>query len=102
MNRYSAIEGFRGWLAWMVVLAHVTEVVDAQGVWHIFGELGHPAVLMFVIVSGFVITHLVIEKPEPYPSFVLRRFMRLFPLFSVTCFVGYFTSQMYASSLAKL
>src|SRR3569832_251177 len=102
MKKISAIEGFRGWLAWMVVLAHVVEVVDAQGVWHILGEMGHPAVIMFVIVSGFVITHRVIERPEPYPIYVLRRFMRIFPLFSVTCFIGYFTSQMYARSLTQL
>ena len=102
MKKISAIEGFRGWLAWMVVLAHVVEVVDAQGVWRILGEIGHPAVIMFVIVSGYVITHRVIERPEPYPIYVLRRFMRIFPLFFVTCFIGYFTSQIYASSLTRL
>jgi peptidoglycan/LPS O-acetylase OafA/YrhL len=102
MKKFSAVEGLRGWLAWMVVLAHLTEVVDAKGSWRLFAGVGHPAVLMFVIVSGFVITHLVIEKPEPYLLYVFRRYMRLFPLFAVTCFAGYFTSQMYASSLTRL
>src|SRR3569832_2354324 len=100
MKKISAIEGFRGWLAWMVVLAHVVEVVDAQGVWHILGEMGHPAVIMFVIVSEFVITHRVIERPEPYPIYVLRRFMRIFLLFSVSCFFGFFFLLLFVWSLS--
>lgn len=64
MKKFRAIEGLRGWLAWAVVLAHLaycsgfnTGVLPAQ-----FRSLGPPAVLVFLIVSGFVITHLSLKN----------------------------------------
>ena len=46
--------------------------------------------MIFIIISGFVITHLIIEKHETYGVYIFRRFMRIFPLFAVTCVIGYF------------
>lgn len=46
--------------------------------------------ITFIIISGFVITHLLVERPEPYRYYLLWRFMRIFPLFAVTCVAGYF------------
>ena len=46
--------------------------------------------LVFVIISGFVITHVIVERPEPYLGYLTRRFMRIFPLFAITSVVGYF------------
>lgn len=37
-------------------------------------------VFVFMIISGFVITHLITEKREPYLPYLTRRFMRLAPL----------------------
>lgn len=103
MKKFSAIEGLRGWLAWTVVAAHLSYVsgiyMNRPGV--IFGRLGLPAVLMFVIVSGFVITHLIVERPEPYRSYLIRRFMRIFPLFAITCAVGIFTFKLQAATLTQ-
>lgn len=39
------------------------------------------AVAVFIIVSGFVITHLLITKQEPYGPYLARRAMRLAPLY---------------------
>jgi peptidoglycan/LPS O-acetylase OafA/YrhL len=102
MKKFSAIEGLRGWLAWTVVLDHLVEVTNSKGVGHGFIMAGHYAVLIFIIISGFVITHLVSEKPEPYRLYILRRFMRIFPLFAVTCVLGYFTSDILAHALTKV
>jgi peptidoglycan/LPS O-acetylase OafA/YrhL len=89
--RFPAIEGLRGWLAWAVVLDHLAYWSDRWGrLGTVLRELGHPAVLGFICVSGFVICHLILTKPEPYSIYITRRFFRLFPLFAVTCIVGYF------------
>ena len=40
---------------------------------------GHAAVVVFMIVSGFVITSLLMVKSERYPRYITRRFFRLYP-----------------------
>ena len=62
--------------------------------------VGLPSVLIFIIVSGFVITHTILAKQERYLPYLVRRFARIFPLFAVTCFVGFFTSELLASALS--
>lgn len=101
MKRFQAIEGLRGVLAWAVVFSHLVYFADIYT--HGFGgriaHIGRPSVLIFIIVSGFVITHVLIERPEPYGSYLARRFMRIFPLFAVTSVIGYFTSDLQVSTL---
>src|ERR1700754_946146 len=101
MKRFQAIEGLRGVLAWAVVFSHLVYFADTYT--HGFGgriaHIGRPSVLIFIIVSGFVITHVLIERPEPYGSYLARRFMRIFPLFAVTSVIGYFTSDLQVSTL---
>lgn len=45
---------------------------------------GDWAVKLFMIVSGFVITHLLLCKKEEYGPYITRRFFRLMPLFLAT------------------
>lgn len=91
MKKFAALEGLRGWLAWAVVADHLAYWSDTWGVLgHILRNTGTPAVMVFIIISGFVITHLVSEGREPYRVYITRRFFRLFPLFAVMCIVGYF------------
>jgi peptidoglycan/LPS O-acetylase OafA/YrhL len=102
MKKFDAIEGLRGWLAWAVVFSHLAYFSDAKGIIGLYlRELGLPAVLLFLIISGFVITHLIIERPEPYSAYLVRRFMRLFPLFAVTCVLGYFANDLQANLYAS-
>lgn len=103
MKRFEAIEGLRGWLAWAVVLSHLTYVsgFNLPGLSQFFRMIGLPAVLIFIVISGFVITHLIVEKQDPYPSYLVQRFARIFPLFVVTCFVGFFTNDLLATALAS-
>ncbi|RTE91992.1 acyltransferase [Bradyrhizobium sp. LVM 105] len=102
LKKFRAIEGLRGWLAWTVVLAHLAYCsgFSSGALGSHVRSLGPPAVLVFLIVSGFVITHVVIEKAEPYPVYIIQRFARLFPLFAATCFFGFFTNDLLAISLA--
>jgi peptidoglycan/LPS O-acetylase OafA/YrhL len=89
--RFAAIEGLRAWLAWAVVASHVILFSGLDG-WHPLGWFiflgGHWAVVVFVMISGFVITHLLIEKAEPYGAYIIRRFMRLFPAFVLATVAG--------------
>jgi peptidoglycan/LPS O-acetylase OafA/YrhL len=39
------------------------------------------AVDVFVILSGFAIATLVDQKHEPYPQYIARRFLRIFPVY---------------------
>jgi len=50
---------------------------------------GHDAVILFMIVSGFVITNLLIVKQESYSRYIVRRFFRLYPAFVLACVAGY-------------
>lgn len=104
MKRFQAIEGLRGVLAWAVVFSHLVYFADIYR--HGFGgriaHLGRPAVLIFIIVSGFVITHVILERPEPYFSYLTRRFMRIFPLFAVTSVIGYFASDLEIFTLLRV
>lgn len=50
---------------------------------------GHAAVVVFMIVSGFVITNLLLGKQESYPRYIVRRFFRLYPAYVVCCIAGY-------------
>lgn len=100
MKRFSAIEGLRGWLAWIVVVSHLAQASDVyvHGLGPAALRAGQIAVLVFVIISGFVITHLVTERPEPYGRYLLRRFMRIFPAFAVTSIIGFYAIDLYAAT----
>jgi peptidoglycan/LPS O-acetylase OafA/YrhL len=104
MKKFHAIEGLRGWLAWTVVLAHLaySSGIYIGGIGQALGRCAYLAVLIFVIVSGFVITHLVVERPEPYGVYLVRRFMRIFPIFAVTCVLGYFAYDLEADTLFRV
>ena len=104
MKRFVAIEGLRAWLAWTVVISHVARITNiyAYGVGRELSKAGDKAVLIFIVISGFVITHLLLSKQEPYAIYITRRFFRTFPLFAVTCFVGYFAAKLLAQAIVNL
>jgi peptidoglycan/LPS O-acetylase OafA/YrhL len=63
------------------VVTHVFWFADYRS--NILSRVGVYAVDGFIILSGFVITGLLLTKKEPYGIFIFRRFMRLFPAFAV-------------------
>ena len=79
---YSGLEGSRGILAWIVFLSHVVQQTSIgerlPGSWSMM-KSGDQAVSLFIIISGFVITHLVLSKAEPWPVYIVRRACRIFP-----------------------
>ena len=104
MKRFQALEGLRGVLAWAVVFSHLANFSDIykRGFGALVNILGTSSVLIFVIISGFVITHAILERPEPYRSYLTRRFMRIFPLFAITSVLGYFACDVQVFTLASV
>lgn len=89
---FTEIVGLRIYLALWVAIGHglqtagflepTNRVLD-------FFLSGHEAVALFMIISGFVITNLLMVKKESYPAYITRRFFRLFPAYVLACIAGY-------------
>ncbi|MET0382559.1 MAG: acyltransferase [Burkholderiaceae bacterium] len=94
MFRFRGLDGLRGWLAWMVVIDHITLFTGAQTSYGLgrLNDMGSGAVTVFIILSGFVITHLLIEKHEPYRLYIARRFLRIYPIYFLAFAAGVFTT----------
>jgi peptidoglycan/LPS O-acetylase OafA/YrhL len=86
MNSFKGIEGARAWLAWTVVISHIWVWGGLSAI--SLGRAGHYAVEVFIVISGFVITNLIIEKHEPYPIYIARRFLRIYPVYVVCLTLG--------------
>jgi peptidoglycan/LPS O-acetylase OafA/YrhL len=84
MRRFAELEGLRGLLALWVVTSHLLLLSAINPPWPLDRLLhGGTAVFVFMILSGFVITHLRLEKKEGYAPYLVRRFFRLFPVYVV-------------------
>lgn len=85
-----ALDGLRGFAALMVVLAHLPKVGLAASPPPLSGALG---VMLFFILSGFLMGHLYLWKPFDRPSairYMAARVARIFPLYYlvvIACFV---------------
>jgi peptidoglycan/LPS O-acetylase OafA/YrhL len=83
MGHIREFDGVRGLLALWVFIAHGIELGPFSS---IAGHLRPQyAVDVFIILSGFVIFHLL-SRGEDYATFITRRFFRLFPVFAL-CFL---------------
>lgn len=83
--KLASLESLRGLLALWVLVAHVAARVISEGSiarFHARAPL-EPLlpVYVFMILSGFVIFHLLERQRESYGAFLLRRFFRLAPLY---------------------
>jgi peptidoglycan/LPS O-acetylase OafA/YrhL len=101
--RFKGIEGLRGWLACIVASCHLVRITGLH--------LRHPllntliqaadlAVCVFIIISGFVITHLVLTKHERYFAYIIRRFFRIYPVYIVCLAFGIITMRLYIDAIA--
>jgi len=105
MQRFTILEGWRALLAWWVVISHTlalsgysrTDLVNQRNaantgsfdfagwieyLWTeiiVLARSGKIPVYVFVMMSGFVIVHLLSMKKEPYGIYIMRRFLRLWP-----------------------
>src|ERR1041385_7157077 len=83
MKHIREFDGLRGLLALWVFATHALEL----GPYSSLARFTHAnmAVDIFIILSGFVIFHLL-SNGEDYRTFITRRWFRLFPVFAI-CFL---------------
>lgn len=92
MRRFGGLEGLRAWLAWTVVFSHIMSFTGlgqmAPWLAKSLAQMADCSVMVFTILSGFVITHLILERGEPYPRYIARRFLRIYPVYAVALLAG--------------
>jgi peptidoglycan/LPS O-acetylase OafA/YrhL len=95
-GRMPALDGLRA-IAILLVLAHGFDVIQTtHGLGHAVDlalDLGWIGVQLFFVLSGFLITGILLdtrERPGYYKNFLARRVLRIFPLYYATLFVAFF------------
>ena len=104
--KFKSIEGLRGWMAWWVVIGHAVRLTGT-GEW-LPGPVAKVvlkpdiAVNVFIVVSGFVITHLLMNARESYSHYLWRRFLRLAPIYIFCLFLAIAVNDWYMQVFADL
>ncbi len=95
MQNFKCIESLRAYMAWWVVLSHGIALIGIydtdNSVFNLLMKLitwAPMPVNIFIVVSGFVITHLLLSKQENYSIYITRRFFRIFPIYIFCFFVA--------------
>ena len=95
-GRMPALDGLRA-IAILLVLAHGFDVIQTEhGLGHAVDlalDLGWIGVQLFFVLSGFLITGILLdtrERPGYYKNVLARRVLRIFPLYYGTLFVAFF------------
>jgi exopolysaccharide production protein ExoZ len=93
-SRLLPMEGMRGMSALLVFFVHFYAVFGSRSspalvdTFVFFGTIGHLGVDVFFALSGFIVYGILIKKPMGYFTFIWRRIVRLYPVFT-TIFVVY-------------
>lgn len=90
-------------MAWWVVFGHISNIIGlrkiSEGtVWEVairVIEGGEWPVAVFIILSGFVITHLILTKKQKYPVYIIERFFRIAPLYYFALFFAILVAGQY-------
>jgi len=104
-EHFKAIDGLRAYMAWWVVCQHL---LQASGIIKIYDypvlkllTMGGLAVMVFVIISGFVIAHLLLTSEENYGEYIVRRFFRIYPIYLVAILLALALREQYYTFIAS-
>lgn len=95
MNRIKSLDGIRAISILMVLLAHgafsLPEYITRTFIYDIFSN-GHTGVMIFFVISGYLITKLLLLERKKtgevnIRDFYIRRFFRIFPVFYIYIFI---------------
>jgi peptidoglycan/LPS O-acetylase OafA/YrhL len=91
MNRLHQIDALRGMAAILVIVSHASEGLASfatqYGHSNLLAQLaqradiGRIGVIIFFIISGFVVAHTLAGRDASLEKFAVRRFFRLYPLY---------------------
>lgn len=97
LNYYKNLDGVRAIAALMVMLFHFfreiepdTKMVQILSTVSVFGQTG---VTLFFVLSGFLITRILLQTKETegyFKNFYVRRTLRIFPLYYLFLVLWYF------------
>ncbi|MBC8112643.1 MAG: acyltransferase, partial [Verrucomicrobia bacterium] len=98
-NYLPNLQGVRASAAIVVVISHI-ELHKGEKLAHlippsIYLGIGQLGVTIFFVLSGFLLTYLLLSEKEKkgivkLQDFYIRRILRIFPLFYLVLFLGYF------------
>lgn len=102
MKNSVAIESLRAWMAWWVVFGHAAHLSGASQflnayLYKILNSAG-TAVDVFIVVSGFVITNLLLIKKEKYTRYITRRAFRIYPIYIFSIAISILTIEFYSAA----
>jgi len=87
-----ALDGVRGWAIVLVLLHHCQPRLERLGL-HRIAAWGWTGVDLFFVLSGFLITGIVLEgreKPKFFRNFYARRALRIWPVYALVVPVNYY------------
>ena len=100
---FKGLDEIRAMAALLVFFFHVETIKQREGMASLFeipflkvfmSQIGHFSVLCFFVLSGFLITFLLLSEKEKtgsvsIPAFYMRRVLRIWPLYFLTVFIGF-------------
>jgi peptidoglycan/LPS O-acetylase OafA/YrhL len=112
-DRSLTIDGLRGIAAMAVIVQHCLEftpinnlnATTASPIEYIFANdfnLGRFGVIIFFLISGFLIPSSIGRQPKPLVSFAIGRFFRLYPLYWVSIIFAVLTLAALGNALPSL
>ena len=77
-RRYNALDSIRGLAALFVMLGHYLPCKLVP--WNFFLS-GSESVIMFFMLSGFVLSNLLFNNKTTYYEYIIRRVFRIYPVY---------------------
>jgi peptidoglycan/LPS O-acetylase OafA/YrhL len=102
---FAPVVGLRAYLALWVAIGHALVLAGfqkQQNALIAFLLRSDAAVSVFIVLSGFVITNLLVTGREAYGPYIVRRFFRLFPAYAVCCVLGFVTLPYWVSAVRSV
>jgi peptidoglycan/LPS O-acetylase OafA/YrhL len=97
-KRVLELDGLRAFAILPVILNHCCPINGSYGLLGFLGSIGWLGVDLFFVLSGYLITGILVDtasRPNYYGNFIIRRTLRIFPLYYVC--LGLFTIGAYWS-----
>lgn len=98
-----ALDGLRGVAILLVLFIHFGGQASLPGFFHRLAYMGWMGVDLFFVLSGFLISKILLESrssPGYFKNFYIRRALRIFPLYYFILLVGVFALPPFLSEAA--
>jgi peptidoglycan/LPS O-acetylase OafA/YrhL len=106
-GRFRALDGLRGLAVLLVLMDHASDVELRIFPGADMNRAGKYGVYLFFVLSAFLLTHLFFVKPaaeltsaRTWMNYLVRRFLRIFPLYTIVLIVLVHLSQLKPAQIA--